>query len=45
MNDFDTRVNEIGRRKAIAFFAKRLGAAVVILYFAIAAYGRYGATP
>lgn len=46
MNEFDRRVRRIGRRKALAFFAKRLLLIAVVLYFAIAAYGRYhGATP
>lgn len=41
MDSFDTRVNRIGRRRAAAFFAKRIGFGLVVLYFAIAAYGRY----
>ena len=45
MDEFDRRVRNIGRRKAGAFFAKRLAVIAVILYVAIAAYGRYGATP
>jgi len=39
--DFDREVNRIGRRKALAFFAKRLLIALAILYFAIAAYGHF----
>lgn len=46
MGDFDREVHRIGRRRALAFFAKRLFWSAVILYFAIAAYGCYhGATP
>jgi hypothetical protein len=41
MDEFDKRVNSIGCRHAIAFFARRLLAIAVILYFAIAAYGHY----
>lgn len=43
--DFDREVNKIGRRRALAFFGKRLLVGAVILYFAIAAYGRFHAKP
>ena len=42
MDSFDARVNRMGRRRAVAFFAKRIGLALIVLYFAIAAYGRFG---
>lgn len=41
MDEFDRRVSHIGRRKALAFFAKRIGLLLVFLYFAIAAYGHF----
>ena len=45
-DEFTRRVNKIGRRKALLFFGKRLLLIATVLYFAIAAYGRfYGATP
>lgn len=39
--DFDREVGRIGQRNALTFFAKRLAVAVVLLYFGIAAYGRF----
>lgn len=45
MDELGRRVNAIGRRRAIAFFAKRIGAGLVIIYFAIAAYGRFWSAP
>lgn len=45
MSEFDNRVNRIGRRRATAFFAKRIGLALVVLYFAVAAYGRMAGQP
>ncbi|MES2346999.1 MAG: hypothetical protein V4641_05445 [Pseudomonadota bacterium] len=38
-HDFDRDVKKTGRRKALAFFGTRLLAALLIIYFAIAAYG------
>ena len=41
VDEFNKRVNAIGRRKAVRFFFWRLLAIGFFLYFAIAAYGCY----